>query len=47
MNRSTAGTLAGTAAPALTATMLAGPAGATTTRDDDKGPYAIRLTNGQ
>lgn len=46
MNRSTACTLAGTAALALTATMVAGPAGATT-RPDDKGPYAIGLTKAQ
>ena len=47
MNRSTACTLAGTAALALTATMVAGPAGAATPREDAKGPYAIGLTNGQ
>lgn len=47
MNRSTACTLAGTAALALTATMVAGPAGAAKTSDSDKGPYAVGLTNGQ
>jgi len=46
MNRSTACTLAGTAALALTATMVAGPAAAVT-RADDKGPYAVGLTKAQ
>jgi hypothetical protein len=47
MNRLTACTLAGTGALALTATMVAGPAGATKPRAADRGPYAVGLTEAQ